>query len=104
MIIVCTCPECNEDLVSLVLPTDPPQYKYECPKCGWFHVESSIEEVVRVPYHPALSPAIHKNSYIRQNIDTDWMFQSEPCRNCSQNPKNGGSGICHCTLGNHITF
>lgn len=21
------------------------------------------------------------------------------CENCSNNPKNGGSGICHCTLG-----
>lgn len=23
----------------------------------------------------------------------------EPCRNCSNNPRNGGSGVCHCTLG-----
>lgn len=23
----------------------------------------------------------------------------EACQNCSNNPKNGGSGICHCTLG-----
>lgn len=23
-----------------------------------------------------------------------------PCRNCSNHPANGGSGICHCTLGN----
>ena len=23
----------------------------------------------------------------------------EPCRNCSNHPSNGGSGICHCTLG-----
>ena len=26
-------------------------------------------------------------------------FQSEACRCCANNPLNGGSGICHCTLG-----
>ena len=24
---------------------------------------------------------------------------SDPCENCSSNPKNGGSGNCNCTLG-----
>lgn len=103
MIIVCTYPECDEDLVNLVLPTDPPQYKYECPKCGWFHVESSVGEIVRIPYHPALSPVIHGNNY-KQGINPSWAFQGDVCRDCPQNPKNGGSGICHCTLGKHITF
>lgn len=26
-------------------------------------------------------------------------FNNEACKNCSNNPKNGGSGICSCTLG-----
>ena len=26
-------------------------------------------------------------------------FNNEACKNCSNNPKNGGSGICNCTLG-----
>ena len=26
------------------------------------------------------------------------------CRNCSNHPINGGSGICHCTLGSQIIF
>ena len=26
------------------------------------------------------------------------------CRNCSNHPNNGGSGICHCTLGNNVTW
>ena len=26
-------------------------------------------------------------------------FGSSACQNCTNNPKNGGSGICHCTLG-----
>ena len=30
-----------------------------------------------------------------------WNFMNIPpaCRNCSNHPVNGGSGICHCTLG-----
>ena len=26
-------------------------------------------------------------------------FENEACKNCSNHPKNGGSGICHCILG-----
>ena len=29
---------------------------------------------------------------------------SNPCQCCSNNPKNGGSGICHCILGNPIIY
>ncbi len=30
-------------------------------------------------------------------------LDSDPCKNCLNNPKNGGSGICFCTLGLNIT-
>lgn len=26
------------------------------------------------------------------------------CKYCTNHPSNGGSGICHCILGNNITF
>lgn len=29
---------------------------------------------------------------------------SNPCRNCSNNPSNGGSGICHCILGSKVFY
>lgn len=29
----------------------------------------------------------------------DYFFPS-PCRHCANHPRNGGSGICHCILGN----
>lgn len=28
----------------------------------------------------------------------------EGCRGCSNHPSNGGSGICHCTIGSNITY
>ena len=30
--------------------------------------------------------------------------ESSPCDKCSNNPKNGGSGICHCTLGQKVFY
>lgn len=30
---------------------------------------------------------------------TKYAFVNKACEYCSNNPKNGGSGICHCTLG-----
>ena len=28
----------------------------------------------------------------------------DPCKGCSNHPSNGGSGICHCILGNQIIY
>ena len=27
-----------------------------------------------------------------------------PCENCSNNPKNGGGGVCHCVLGQQVIY
>ena len=38
---------------------------------------------------------IKEASYQPSNIG----FEASSCANCPNNPKNGGSGICHCILG-----
>ncbi len=38
-------------------------------------------------------PEIYISGYIQQ------PYQVSPCTYCSNNPNNGGSGICHCILG-----
>ena len=38
-------------------------------------------------------PEIYISGYIQQ------PYQVSPCTHCSNNPNNGGSGICHCILG-----
>ena len=81
MIIIETCPMCGHDLIDIVLCTYPLRpYKY-CPQCGWSCPDEPTE-VMRVPF--------------REN---GFGFKSNPCANCPTNPKNGGSGICFCTLG-----
>ena len=56
--------------------------------------------------------------YVKENYDIDLAFIEEnpedtfrnllfsisPCENCSNNHKNGGSGICHCTLATPVIY
>lgn len=82
--LIYTCPKCGTDLDEIVITTYPPIYKRTCPKCGW-----SVE--IRDP--------IIKQTYV------DYPFTiANACMNCSNNPKNGGSGICHCILGNNVIY
>lgn len=40
---------------------------------------------------------INTSSY--EKVTVEEPFSYNPCKNCSNNPKNGGSGICNCILG-----
>ena len=31
-------------------------------------------------------------------------FEPDACKNCNNNPKNGGSGFCHCVLGQRMIY
>lgn len=87
--IIETCPKCGHDLISLMLTTNPPIPKKECIHCGWTWVGKS-EEVVRVPF-------------VEKTVHTTLSAPSV-CDGCSNNIKNGGSGICHCILGQQTIY
>ena len=56
--------------------------------------------------------------YVKENYDIDLVaepsetpdtfdnlfFNNDSCKNCSNHPKNGGSGMCHCILGSPIIY
>lgn len=88
MIVIETCPVCGGDLLRTYLTMYPPTVNMYCPSCGWSSV-GKPEEVVRIPYGGNNAPS--KSVHIRHF--------GGACEHCSNNPKNGGSGICHCTLG-----
>ena len=72
--------------------TAPMAYGWVCPCCGRVNA-------------PWVSQCGCKGNVFKK-IDT-WSPSgiSEACRNCSNHPSNGGSGICHCILGSpKITF
>lgn len=91
MQIIYTCPKCGADLEDIVLTSNPPQYMKKCKnlKCDWHYVERPVD-VVRIPYVP---PEPEK-SYLAESLQTI----PDCCRNCSNHPRNGGSGICNCVL------
>lgn len=39
-----------------------------------------------------------KNPFLKES------FENDACVNCSNNPKNGGTGICSCTLGQKTIY
>jgi len=81
--IIQTCPDCGADLEQQILTSNPPKRKVRCPMCGWEHTET--EETIRIPYVCE---------------DRNMIGYVPPaCKNCSNHPSNGGTGICHCILG-----
>lgn len=109
MIIVETCPECGHDLMSEQLMTYPPIPRKKCYNCGWSWT-GVPEEIVRVPFKKeeiVRVPFKKYDDYINiNNFDLDNSYKQikqSTCDGCSNNPKNGGSGICHCILGSMTT-
>ena len=128
MIVVETCSKCGHDLQDEVICTYPPIPHKVCWNCGWSWT-GEREKIKRVPFGGNTNTFTEKdNTSISWNgystdwdsIDiktsTDWnsthldtssnitAFGREACENCSSNPKNGGDGICFCTLGQNIIY
>ena len=128
MIVIETCPKCGNDLRDEVICTYPPIPRKVCWNCGWSWT-GEREKIKRVPFGGNTNTFTEKdNTSISWNgsstdwdsIDiktsTDWnsthldtssnitAFGREACENCSSNPKNGGDGICFCTLGQNIVY
>lgn len=117
-IIIETCPKCGHDLQDLILAAYPPIPQKKCFNCGW-EWTGVPEEVVKVPFGGNSlimddlvgitnnQLQINDNNLNKYNLNdtTIGNFKQSACENCSNNPKNGGSGICHCTLGRmQITY
>lgn len=105
MTIIETCPKCGHDLHDVVLTVNPPIPKKECWNCGWSWVGAQ-EGVMRVPFGGNSLTVDNAtidllNSYHDYNLEHSLSnnFDQSICTNCPNNPENGGSGICHCTLG-----
>ena len=86
MQIIYTCPKCGNDLTPVSTASIPPIRSMQCMACGWSSA-GEREEVIRIPYS--------HNMY--DNIPN-------ACRACANHPSNGGSGICHCTLGTQTIY
>ena len=95
MRIIETCPRCGHDLVDLILASNPPIPKKKCFSCGWSWI-GEPDEVIRVPFG---GNTYRQDENENCSLSVGNFFQSSACKLCSNNPANGGSGICHCILG-----
>lgn len=105
MIIIETCPKCGGDLVDIMLASYPPIHEKRCYHCGWGWTDQT-EQIMRIPFGGNSNYETYKSN--AGNIialrhtpikPSDIFYKSSPCANCSNNPANGGSGICNCVLG-----
>ena len=93
MEIVYVCPKCGGNLINLCLPSIPPKYQKECTSCGWVSpIIKKERDIIRIPY-----PTKEDHSKDVTTATTQWI--PDACKNCSNHPSNGGSGMCNCTLG-----
>lgn len=120
-IIIETCPECGHDLMDEVICTYPPIPRKSCPRCHWYW-EGEPEQVMRVPFGGnglIVDDLVDLFKYDKLEVNLDDItllnnynledatigtFEQSSCVNCSNNPKNGGSGICFCTLGQQAIY
>ena len=102
MKIIETCPRCGADLIDVVIATCPEIIRKECWSCGWAS-QGEKEEIVRIPFGGNSNwfgtTEINKSIRFTPMGPSDKAYNGSPCDYCSNNPKNGGSGICHCILG-----
>ena len=91
--IIETCAKCGHDLSNEVVDTFPPIHCKVCYHCGWRWEEKQEEEVKRVPFQPGTANKSNLSGIY------NGAFDKTACSTCHNNPANGGSGICNCTLG-----
>jgi hypothetical protein len=117
MIVIETCPKCGHDLQNTVICTYPPIPRKVCCNCGWSWT-GEPEKITRVPFGGNKDTLINKDSIPLSwnGTSTGWdstnlatssaitAFGAKACENCPSNPKNGGDGICFCTLGQKIVY
>lgn len=95
MRVIQTCPECGSDLHDLVLTCYPPKHSKMCMNCGWRYDFDNDDEVVRMPFIPPKKENIDRTTVITHDLTKEYQ---DPCLGCSNHPRNGGSGICNCTV------
>lgn len=102
MNIIYTCPKCGSDLRDVMITTNPPINKKECFNCGW-SVEEETQQI-RIPYPERKDNVVDLGGGFSVWANDAVTSIPAPCKDCKNHPSNGGSGICHCTLGSQTFY
>lgn len=81
------------------LDVDPVVFTYNCPDCPIDRRRATLNVC---EFCDRAKPVNH---YPAQYISTpEFEMSDDACDCCPSNPKNGGSGICHCSLPSMFKF
>lgn len=81
-------------------------YEFTCTDCAYkFESDYDFEPIVCPMCQKKAEPLFktykyksEPNTYPNQNMTYTTYTDVDPCLHCSNNPKNGGSGVCNCSL------
>lgn len=65
----------------------------------WRKKMYTTDTIVTTAVTPSINIIINNPKIFINDNSAFGNYNSDPCAMCSNNPANGGSGICHCTLG-----
>ena len=87
------CPACREEYKTKLKEVLKPYLKDLCPDC-----QAELENWLQIKNDYQSNQIIHIPKYFPDSITWDDDSIPSCCKNCSNHPSNGGSGICNCTL------
>ena len=61
--------------------------------------KDELNELLRKEYERGRQAGLKENTQFFDEDEIKRSFIPDACKYCSNHPLNGGSGICHCTLG-----
>ena len=70
--------------------------EYNCPDCNI--VAESCLGCPRTTYNLFMLEQNYPKVNYKADVFDFFPLNIEPCTSCSNNPKNGGNGMCNCTL------
>ena len=86
-----------------VWPPEDPLDVYEAMAKRFDHIENELRSMRAELAEIIRDAVVQPNTYVYKPIAPTiyWpnSYISEACRSCANHPSNGGTGICHCTLG-----
>ena len=86
-----------------VWPPEDPMDVYEVMAKRFDHIENELRSMRAELAEIIRDAVVQPNTYVYKptapTIYSPNTYIPEACRSCRNHPSNGGTGICHCTLG-----
>jgi hypothetical protein len=83
----------------IIETTEVKQYSYTCSKCNYSWFSNKRNTNPKCPVCSKIEVSFEVTDYTPFTLN-----ENKACIHCNNNPKNGGSGFCLCTLGESVLY